>query len=208
MNLNYEVIASKAAKIAAAYSSNDPLSILQSLPNVLLVPFNTTYTYISPSFKYALVVKDQDALTMVNDLDDNKQYIVIYNKDIPPFNLRFALARELGHIVLGNDDRSEANFFACQLISPAPVSKVKFRPAMKTISASFKSMQVYDSIADMKAALAEEHNRFNQFIGKSSKHYEPADICVHSLNEQDIFGGWSNYSTVSINGKPIGYCGR
>lgn len=207
MNLNYEVIASKAAKIAATYSSNDPLSILQNLPNVLLVPFNTTYTYISPAFKYALVVKDQDALTMVNDLDDNKQYIVIYNRDIPPFNLRFALARELGHIVLGNDDRSEATFFACQLISPAPVSKVKFRPEMKTISASFKSMQIFDSIADMKAALAEEQTRFNQFIGNPCK-CEPADIIVDDLNERDIFGGWSNYSKVSLNGKPIGYCGR
>ena len=72
---------------------------------------------------------NQDAVTSVHFDGDRVRYIVAYNQQLPLFIVGRALARELGHIVLGHDGitRSmearmhEAVCFAHHLISPRPV---------------------------------------------------------------------------------------
>lgn len=77
-----------------------------------------------------LFVANQDAATfrMGMDLVD-VQYVVVYNARLPYEIIWRAVARELGHIVLGHDGltrpyevrRAEAMCFAHHLLSPRPV---------------------------------------------------------------------------------------
>ena len=69
----------------------------------------------------------QDAATFyVNK--DKVRYLVFYNQQLPMAHVQRALARELGHIVLGHDGTrpadvrdAEAMFFAHHLLCPRPV---------------------------------------------------------------------------------------
>ena len=72
----------------------------------------------------------QDAVTSIKMVDGNLRYIVAYNQRLPFYMLQRALARELGHIVLGHDGsrtkevrEAEALCFACHLLCPRPVIK-------------------------------------------------------------------------------------
>lgn len=71
---------------------------------------------------------NQDAATFRLDMDD-VQYVVIFNMKLPFEDIRRAIARELGHIVLGHDGqtrstevrRAEALCFAHHLLTPRPI---------------------------------------------------------------------------------------
>ena len=71
---------------------------------------------------------NQDAATFRLDMDD-VQYMVIFNIKLPFEDIRRAIARELGHIVLGHDGqtrstevrRAEALCFAHHLLTPRPI---------------------------------------------------------------------------------------
>ena len=71
---------------------------------------------------------NQDAATFRLDMDD-VQYVVIYNMRLPYEDIRRAIARELGHIVLGHDGqtrstevrKAEALCFAHHLLTPRPI---------------------------------------------------------------------------------------
>ena len=72
--------------------------------------------------------KNQDAYTIVNIVDGKKQYLVVYNKMLSINLFQRALARELGHIVLGHDGtkpeevrNEEAKAFANHLLCPRPL---------------------------------------------------------------------------------------
>ena len=64
-------------------------------------------------------------VTGMNDVD----YVVVYNMRLPCEDVRRAIARELGHIVLGHDGQTrptevrmaEAVCFAHHLLSPRPI---------------------------------------------------------------------------------------
>jgi hypothetical protein len=72
----------------------------------------------------------ESAFTMKTEIEDIKWNFILYNDDMM-YNsvqrLRFSLAHELGHIVLGHKDEhsficeAEANCFAQHLLCPAPV---------------------------------------------------------------------------------------
>ena len=69
--------------------------------------------------------KNQDAFTSVNLKDGKKLYIVTYNQKLSQVFVQRALARELGHIVLGHDGsrpedvrNEEAKCFANHLLAP------------------------------------------------------------------------------------------
>ena len=95
-----------------------PLQILKSLQNVSAVSF------ADASAKYGISREDlicmfddgnRDAVTMHNC----GRYLVIYNQKLPCEVVRRAVARELGHIVMGHDGSrpedvrmAEANRFA------------------------------------------------------------------------------------------------
>ena len=72
--------------------------------------------------------KNQDAVTVVNLVDGKPQYLVTYNKMLSVNLFQRALARELGHIVLGHDGtkpesvrNEEAKAFANHLLCPRPL---------------------------------------------------------------------------------------
>lgn len=196
----------KAARLAAetisSFSCSDPLRILRSLPNVLLIAFESS----------AGLLSGQDSLTLVDRKNNNLHYIVLYNSALPDYQLRRALARELGHVVLCHDGSSpeyvwtdEADCFAFHFLCKQPVV-VRFRPHHDSFSFSFKSMQEYPSMDALKAAIAEQHTRYSRVIGKNVS-YTPDDVQISAL-EKDIFAGWKNYSSVVVGNQTVGYCGE
>ena len=72
----------------------------------------------------------KDAVTLVKDVNGKLRYFVIYNMMLPDYLMQRAIARELGHIVLGHDGSRpeevrmmEAMFFARHLLCPRPLVK-------------------------------------------------------------------------------------
>ena len=110
--------AEQIAKEMKEAGADCPLQILKSLQNVAAVSFaNASERYgicrekLLSMFDYG----NQDAITMFRD----GMYLVIYNQELPCKTIRYAVARELGHIVMGHDGSrpedvrmEEANCFA------------------------------------------------------------------------------------------------
>lgn len=196
----------KAARLAAEtislYSCSDPLRILQSLPNVLLIAFDSSAGMLSV----------QDSLTLVELKSNHLHYIVLYNSALSDYQLRRALARELGHVVLCHDGSSpeyawtdEADCFAFHFLCHRPVV-IRYRPHHDSVSFSFKSMQEYSSMIELKTAIAEQLTRYSRFIGRNVL-YTSDDVKISAL-EKDIYAGWKNYSSVIVGNQTVGYCGE
>lgn len=195
--------AARAAADASGSSRPDPLRILQSLPNVLLIAFESS----------AGVLSGQDSMTLVEKRNGFLHYIVLYNSGLPPYQLRRALARELGHVVLRHDGSDpeyvwseEADCFAFHFLA-RPAVEIRYRPLYDSVSRSFKDMRVFSSISDLKHAIAEERTRFSHYVGKPV-FYTSDDVQISALDDPDYFAGWNNYSSVSIAGRPVGFCGE
>ena len=100
-----------------------PLPILEQMDNVVVVSFSdlTEHQGEKPLFGvYA------DAVTSVHTEGSCPRYIVAYNSLLPFTMVQRALARELGHIVLRHEGRSDANTaealcFAMHLLCPRPL---------------------------------------------------------------------------------------
>lgn len=208
---NYKGAAAAAvdsvARFGPASSPDALLKILSGLPGVCTFALD-----ISP-----MPGCDQwDALTCVRRKDGVLQYVVMYNSALPSFLLLRSLARELGHIVLQHDGScsediwmEEACCFAYHFLCCAPARPVTilYRPYFKSVSAQFKAMQTFDSYEDLKQSVADELTRTSRFIGKTDAVYSASDIEIRRLNEKDIHGGWKEYSSVVLAGRPLGYCG-
>ena len=104
-----------------------PLAILQQRPDVICVSFTE---FADNSGMDSLVAmfgaQNQDAVTYARR--DSGVYVVAYNQRLPFYMLQIALARELGHIVLGHNETqpqtkqtAEALVFARHLLCPRPV---------------------------------------------------------------------------------------
>lgn len=210
MTPDYKKAAARAAETSASFGScsspDDVLRILKSFPSVFVASLD-----VNPlSEKEAW-----DAFTLVREKNGALQYIVTYNKRLPSFLLLRVLARELGHVVLAHDGAApeeiwmeEADCFSYHLIcSVVRTVTVFFRPDRKTVSSSFKDMTVFNSMDDLKKAVAEEQTRYFRFIGKNQS-FQPADVEIRFLGEKDVISGWKNYSSVMVAGRPVGYCGE
>ena len=110
-----------------------PFHILKSLDNVQLIPFSE----IASSFNM-----DRDelinsfgesraAVTSMKEINGQKYYFVAYSQYMPTILIQRALARELGHIILGHDGSrpvevrmAEAYCFAHHLLTPRAVIKM------------------------------------------------------------------------------------
>lgn len=197
----------RAARAAADISRRsavfaDPLHVLQSLPNVLMIAF----------FSSDGVLSGHDSLTLVERKSGHLHYIVLYNSSLSPYQLRRALARELGHVVLCHDGSDpeyvwseEADCFAFHFLA-RPAVEIRYRPLYDSVSRSFKDMRVFPSISDLKHAIAEERTRYSHYVGKPV-FYTSDDVQISALDDPDYFAGWNNYSSVSIAGRPVGFCG-
>lgn len=108
-----------------------PLPIIKSLPGVILLSFTELSARVGIDRQNALGMfgeGNQDAATTVITHNGQLRYVVTYNQRLPFYMLQRAIARELGHIVLGHDGSrpddvrtAEAVHFARHLLCPRPL---------------------------------------------------------------------------------------
>lgn len=105
-----------------------PLPILKQIPGVLVVSFAEMAERMSTDRSAVISLfgdGNQDAVTSLKVNNGQIHYVVAYNQRLPFYMLQRALARELGHIVLGHDGTrpedvrlAEAVTFARHLLTP------------------------------------------------------------------------------------------
>lgn len=135
MTPDYQRAAIKATETLIKYGIStapvDPLPILKQLPGVFVMTFSEASDKAHMDRKDLLDLygcENADAVTNVFIRNDEKHYIVTYNRLLPSRIIDMALARELGHIVLGHDGtrpedvrQEEARCFAHHLMFPRPL---------------------------------------------------------------------------------------
>lgn len=109
----------------------DPLPILKLTPGVLVLTFEEMSSRTNVERETILNMvgcENQDAITTVFIEEGELRYIVAYNRLLSSRIVDRALARELGHIVLGHDGskpeeirNEEAKCFAHHLLCPRPL---------------------------------------------------------------------------------------
>ena len=105
-----------------------PLPLLKQTSGVLVVSYETMSIDMNTPRQCVMNLfgqNAQDAFTSVNITEGAPQYLVTYNQQLPAFVVHRALARELGHIILGHDGsrpeevrNEEARCFAHHLLAP------------------------------------------------------------------------------------------
>lgn len=135
MTPDYLRAALKATEVITNYgiasAPIDPMRILKSLPNVMMVSYTEVAAKMGVDREHAVMVfgpNNQDAVTSAVNCNGKLRYFVTYNQRLPYYLLQRALARELGHIVLGHDGSrpeevrtEEAMTFARHLLCPRPL---------------------------------------------------------------------------------------
>ena len=132
MTPDYQLAATKATETLIKFGINsapvDPLPILKNTPGVLVVTYQSLSDDLDQDRQCMIETfgeKNQDAFTSLNLKDGKKLYIVTYNQMLSSSLVQRALARELGHILLGHDGtrpetvrNEEAKCFAHHLLVP------------------------------------------------------------------------------------------
>ena len=135
MTPDYKNAAIKASETLVAHGIGtapiDPLPILERTPGVLVFTFQEMSARTNTDRKELLNLfgcENQDAVTTAYIDKGKTNYIVTYNKMLPSRVIDRALARELGHIVLGHNGtkpeevrQEEAKCFAHHLLCPRPL---------------------------------------------------------------------------------------
>lgn len=135
MKPNYELAATKA--IETLISNNIctapviPLPIFKRTPGVLVLSFTELSDKLGVDRNNLITIcgeDNQDAVTSIHIDNGKLRYLVTYNQRLPLYLIQRALARELGHIVLGHDGSrpeevryEEAICFAHHLLCPRPL---------------------------------------------------------------------------------------
>lgn len=134
MTPDYQKAAIKATETLIQYQIGtapiDPLPMLKKTPGVIVLSFEEMSQKTNIDRKEILDTlgcKNQDAVTTVF-LDNDLKYVVTYNRMLSSGIICRALARELGHILLGHDGsrpeevrNEEAKCFAHHLLCPRPL---------------------------------------------------------------------------------------
>lgn len=132
MTPDYQLAAIKATETLIKHQIGtapiDPLPILKTTPNVMVFTFEEVSNKTNVDRKDILNnlgCENQDAVTTVFIDDDQPKYVVTYNRLLSSGIVSRALARELGHIILGHDGskpedirNEEAKCFAHHLLCP------------------------------------------------------------------------------------------
>ena len=132
MTPDYQLAAVRAAETLIRYGISSapvsPLPILKKLPGVLVMTFSDISEKASIDRCNVLDMfgcDNQDAVTTVYVDKSGPQYVVAYNRMLSSMIVDRALARELGHIILGHDGskpedvrNEEARCFAKHLLIP------------------------------------------------------------------------------------------
>ena len=132
MTPNYDRAATAAAEVLIKYGIStapiDPIPIFKKADNFNVVTFTEMSRMVGMS-RHDLVstfeAENHDAISSVYLKDGRKHYLVAYNMRLPQYIIQRALAREMGHIVLGHDGtlpeeirNAEALCFAHHLLCP------------------------------------------------------------------------------------------
>ena len=132
MTPDYDRAATAAAEILIKYGVStapvDPIPIFKRAPGFNVITFTEMSKLIGVSrndLVSAFDAENHDAVTSVHVRNGEKHYIVAYNMRLPQYLVQRALAREMGHIVLGHDGtlpqdvrNAEALCFAHHLLCP------------------------------------------------------------------------------------------
>ena len=135
MTPDYKTAALKATETLIKYRISsapvDPLPILKDTPGVLVLSFEemSDLTHVSRQDILSMYgCENQDAVTTAYVSGTVTHYTVAYNRLLPARVVGLALARELGHIILGHDGTKpedvrleEARCFAHHLMLPRPL---------------------------------------------------------------------------------------
>ena len=102
MKPDYDRAAAKAAEIRSTTEGDvNPLEILEGM-DVSVVSFSEMSKKTNVS-RRTICALNKDAVTCVYMKDGKPHYMIAYNKRLAQNKVRFALAREMAHIVLGHD---------------------------------------------------------------------------------------------------------
>lgn len=135
---DYETAAAKAAETLIKHHIGsapiEPLPMLKSMRGVLVLSFAEMAEEAGMDRQNVIMLfskKNHDAVTFVKVGDERLRYVVAYNQRLPFYMMQRALARELGHIVLGHDGSrpedvrtEEAVAFARYLLCPRPLIRI------------------------------------------------------------------------------------
>ena len=230
MNPDYENAAYKAIETIISYNIDpnftDPLPILKSLNNVKMISYGVSE--INEAGFYCnsemFAGSNKDAFSLASRINGQLKYIVIYDYTISPIKLRYALSRELGHVMLEHDGNSpeeiwteEANCFAYHFLCPMPLLYNKKEPAQKPINYrpirdnlhwELKEAQVFNSLEEMKLFVIEEMNGHDRFTGKSPVNYKFEDVHLKETYKREAITGWKNCHDIVLAGVTVGHCGE
>ena len=108
----------------------DPLPIFKRIPGVLVVSFTEMSNMIGIDRDNILTSFETEHHDAVTSLHVNGKYLVTYNQRLPMYLIQRALAREMGHIILGHNGSrpeevrmAEAYCFAHHFLCPRAVIK-------------------------------------------------------------------------------------
>lgn len=135
MTPDYERAAIAAAEMLVKHNISTapvlPLPVFKRTPGVLLLSFTEMSARLGidrNNILTAFETESHDAVTSTHFDDGKLRYLVTYNQRLPFYLLQRALARELGHIVLGHDGSkpedvrmAEAYCFAHHFLCPRPL---------------------------------------------------------------------------------------
>lgn len=135
MTPDYEFAAEMAMDTLIKYGIDSapvaPLPILKQIPGVLVVTYESMSQAVDQDRRCVMDLfgeKNQDAFTSFTMSHGKPLYLVTYNQRLPISLIQRALARELGHIILGHDGsrpedvrNEEARCFAHHLLVPRPL---------------------------------------------------------------------------------------
>ena len=130
---DYARAADKAAETIIKYGIRktpvSPLPILEQMNGVLVVSFADVSD--SSGLSYHEIVQDlfgrsRDAIASIHPERGKQEYVIAYNSLLPFAAIQRALAREMGHILLGHKENTresaaEAACFAHHLLCPRPL---------------------------------------------------------------------------------------
>ena len=132
---NYEMAALKATEMLIKHKISTapviPLPVFKRTPGCIVLSFTEMSSRIGVDRNNLLAMFDEenhDAVTSTHFEDGKLRYLITYNQRLPLYLLQRALARELGHIVMGHDGSKpedvrmvEAYCFAHHFLCPRPL---------------------------------------------------------------------------------------
>lgn len=125
-NLAYRVLLERGVDALPV----DPLALLKACRQLSVLTFEQAAEGLDLSAEeFVRRFGDSEAFVL---RDDQGRSVLVYRADGNPARLRFTLAHELGHIVLGHcgstrADEQEADCFANHLLCPRPVLEAALR---------------------------------------------------------------------------------